>query len=243
MLASGLGAPDDLLALPDGTLWVSDPLHGTLRHLLGSGRFLETIYDPGAPEGMVLLPDGRLIVAEQRRNRLVSIRPPDPTRTKVVTLPPAGAELGVDSIKYDPAGARILIPDSPHGTLLAWPVAGGPTTELAHGLGRVVDAAIGPDGAIYVTAEAAAGLVRIKDGKTEPFGGIVQADDVVSMGSLLYVTLIGSGEVIAVDPSSGSHRVLVDHIGAAQGLAALTDGMLAIADSNAGKIAVVDACR
>jgi len=242
VLARGLGAPDDLLALADGTMWVSDPPHGTLRHLSRDGRILQTIDDPQAPEGMVMLLDGRLIVAEQRRNRLVSLRPPDPTPTTVLTLPPAGAGLGVDGITYDPKGARILIPDSPHGTLLAWPVVGGPTTELARGLGRAVDAAVGPDGAIYVTAEAAAGLLRIKDGKTEPFGGIVQADDVVSMGGLLYLTLIGSGEVVAFDPSTRAHRVLVGHIGAAQGLAVLTNGMLAIADSNEGSIAIAGAC-
>lgn len=241
-MARNLGAPDDLLALPDGTLWVSDPAHGTLRHLSSDGRIQQTIDDPEAPEGMVVLPDGRMIVAEQRRNRLVSLRPPDAARTTVVTLPPAGAGLGVDSIKYDAVRARILIPDSPHGTLLAWSVAGGPTTELASGLGRAVDAAVGPGNAIYVTAEAAAGLLRIKDGKTEPFGGIVQADDVVSRGGLLYLTLIGSGEVVAFDPSTRAHRVLIDHIGAAQGLAVLTNGMLAIADSNDGRIAVAPAC-
>jgi sugar lactone lactonase YvrE len=242
VLARGLGAPDDLLALSDGTLWVSDPDHGTLRHLSGDGRILQTIDDPEAPEGMVMLPDGRMIVAEQRRNRLVALRPPDTTRTTVLTLEPAGARLGVDGIKYDPKGARILIPDSPHGKLLAWPVTGGAAKELARNLGRAVDAVVGPDGAIYVTAEAAAGLLRIRNGRTEPITGIVQADDVVSAGELLYVTLIGSGELIAVDPSSGSHRLLVDHIGAAQGLAVLRDGRLAIADSGNGTIAIVARC-
>jgi streptogramin lyase len=230
------------LALPDGTLWVSDPVHGTLRHLAANGRVLQTIDDPDAPEGMVMLPDGRLIVAEQRRNRLVSLRPPDTTRTTVFTLPAAGTGLGVDGIKYDVRGARILIPDSPHGTVLAWPVAGGRATVLARDLGRAVDAAVGSDGAIYVTAEAAAGLLRITGGHGEPFGRIVQADDVVSTGGLLYVTLIGSGEVVAVDPSTGSHRVLINGVGAAQGLVVLQDGRLAIADSNRGRIAIAAAC-
>jgi sugar lactone lactonase YvrE len=242
LLARGLGAPDDLLALPDGTMWVSDPVHGTLRHLSAGGRVLQTIDDPEAPEGMVMLPDGRLIVAEQRRNRLVALRPPDTTRTTVLTLPAAGTGLGVDGIEYDAKNARILIPDSPHGTLLVLPLMGGGASVLARDLGRAVDAAVGPDGAIYVTAEAAAGLLRIRGGRGEPFGRIVQADDVVSTGGLLYVTLIGSGEVVAVDPSTGSHRVLIDGIGAAQGLAVLADGRLAIADSNKGEIAIAAAC-
>jgi hypothetical protein len=242
VLARALGAPDDLLALPDGTMWVSDPVHGTLRHLSAGGRVLQTIDDPEAPEGMVMLPDGRLIVAEQRRNRLVALRPPDTTRTTVFTLPPAGAGLGVDGIEYDAKNARILIPDSPHGTLHAWPVTRGPAMLLARDLGRAVDVAVGPDDAIYVTAEAAVGLLRISEGRGEPFGRIVQADDIVSAGGLLYVTLIGSGELVAVDPSTGSHRVLVNGIGAAQGLAVFADGRLAIADSNDGKIAIAAAC-
>jgi glucose/arabinose dehydrogenase len=228
VLARGLGAPDDLLALADGTMWVSDPVHGTLRHLSAGGRVLQAIDDPEAPEGMVMLPDGRLIVAEQRRNRLVSLRPPAATRATVLTLPAAGTGLGVDGIKYDAKGARILIPDSPHGTLLAWPVAGGRATVLARDLGRAVDAAVGPDGAIYVTAEGAAGLLRITGGRGEPVGR--------------SVTLIDGGEVVAVDPSTGAHRTLVTGIGAAQGLAVLTDGRLAIADSNKGTIAVAAAC-
>src|SRR5256885_2128542 len=40
VFARGLRAPDDLLALSDGTLWVSDPVHGTLRHLSASGETL-----------------------------------------------------------------------------------------------------------------------------------------------------------------------------------------------------------
>jgi sugar lactone lactonase YvrE len=243
VFARGLGAPDDLLALPDGTMWVSDPVHGTLRHLSAAGRALQTIDDGEAPEGMVMLPDGRLIVAEQRRSRLVSLRPPDTTRTTVLSLPAAGTGLGVDGIKFDAKNARILIPDSPHGTLLAWPVAGGSATVLARDLGRAVDAALGPDGAIYVTAEAAAGLLRITGGRGEPYGRIVQADDIVSTGGLLYVTLIGSGEVVAVDPLTGSHRAVVTGIGAAQGLAVLADGRVAIADSNRGTIAIAAACR
>jgi sugar lactone lactonase YvrE len=159
-----------------------------------------------------------------------------------LTLPAVGTGLGVDGIKYDARGARILIPDSPHGTLLAWPVAGGPATVLARDLGRAVDAVIGPDGAIYVTSEAAAGLLRITGGRKEPVGSIVQADDVISAGGLLYVTLIDSGEVVAVDPSTGSHHVLVRGIGAAQGLAVLAGGRLAIADSNRGTIAIAAAC-
>ncbi|MHB8511994.1 MAG: hypothetical protein ACYDCC_07395 [Actinomycetota bacterium] len=56
------GAPDDLLAIPDGSLWVSDPDHGILWHLDSSGTVVQRFRDPHAPEGMVALPmDGSFL--------------------------------------------------------------------------------------------------------------------------------------------------------------------------------------
>ena len=241
VFARDLRAPDDLLVLADGTLWVSDPVHGTLRHLSASGRTLQTIVDPEAPEGIALVPGGRLVVAEQRVNRLVALRPPSAVRTALFELPSAGTAEGLDGIKYDAARARLLVPDSPHGTLLAFR-EGHPSEVLAGGLGRAVDAVVGPDGAIYVTAEAKRGLLRIEGGKGVQVGSFAQADDVVTANGLLYITLIDAGEVVAVDPATGAGRTLVTGIGAAQGLAVMPDGRLAIADSNRGEIALARGC-
>ncbi|MGZ4128993.1 MAG: Vgb family protein [Actinomycetota bacterium] len=244
VFARGLGAPDDLLALGDGTVWVSDPTHGTVRHLSADGRAMQTIDDAEAPEGIVALGDGRLILAEQRLNRLVSLKPPSGARTVVLQLPSAGAALGVDGIALDAARARIIVPDSARARLFAWPIAGGATTVLATDLGRAVGAAVGPDGQIYVAAEAAAGLLRVPlaGGRGEPLGRVVQADDVVFARGLLYVTEIGSGRLLAVDPATGASRALVDGISQAQGLAVMIDGRLAIADSASGEIRLTDAC-
>src|SRR5207253_2099477 len=183
VFARGLGAPDDLLALADGTLWVSDPVHGTLRHLASGDRALDTIFDPDAPEGIALLPDGRLVVAEQRLNRIVTLRPPARARTILFELPSGAAE-GVDGIAYDVHGARLLVPDSPHGTLVEWPLSGDGPRTIARDLGRGVGVAVGSDGAIYVVAEASAGLLRISSGRGEPVGTIAQADDIVAANGL-----------------------------------------------------------
>ena len=237
-----MGAPDDLLALADGTLWVSDPVHGTLRHLASGDRALDTIFDPDAPEGIALLPDGRLVVAEQRLNRIVTLRLPGRARTTLFELPSAGTAAGVDGIAFDAPRGRLLVPDSPHGTLVEWPLSGGGPRTIARDLGRGVGVAVGSDGAIYVVAEASAGLLRISSGRGEPVGRFAQADDVVAANGLLYVTLINEGKVVAVDPTNGAHRVLVTGIGAAQGLALLPHGRLAIADPNRGAIALARAC-
>jgi DNA-binding beta-propeller fold protein YncE len=242
VFARDLRAPDDLLALGDGTMWVSDPVHGTLRHLSADGETVQLIRDPNAPEGIAMLPDGRLAVAEQRRNRIVTFRPPAIVPTTLFELPPAGTAEGVDGIAVDVAGRRLLVPDSPHGTLVAWQLPNGPLRTIASGLGRAVDAVAGPNRNIYVTAEAARGLLRIENRRAVQIGAFAQADDVVSSYGLLYVTLINAGEVVAVDPTTGSRRTLVTGVGAAQGLAVLRDGRLAIADSNRGTIALARAC-
>ena len=227
----------------DGSLWVTDPNAGTIRHLSATGRLLDLIRDLETPEGMVGLPDGTLFVAEQRRNRIVEIHPPRAARRVVLQLPAAGSAEGLDGINLDAAHDEILVPDSPHGRLNAWPVGGGRARLLAQDLGRAVDALVGPDGKVYVTSEAVPGLLRIENGRGVAINAIVQADDIVAVGSLLYVTLIGSGKLIAVDPSTGEHRDLVDGIGAAQGLAVMRDGRLAIADSNDGTVGLTGACR
>ncbi|HJT37062.1 MAG TPA: hypothetical protein VJ818_01450, partial [Actinomycetota bacterium] len=242
VFARDLGAPDDLLVLADGTMWISDPAHGTLRHLDAEGRALETIADPEEPEGIAELPDGRLAVAEQRLNRVVTLRPPSTVRTPLFELPPAGAALGVDGIAFDGARGELLVPDSPHGTLVAWRFPSGPARVIARGLGRGVGVVAASNGDVYVTAEAARGLLRIVSGHGDAVGAVVQADDIVAAGGWLYVTMIDSGQLVAVDPSSGRREVLVTGIGAAQGLALTRDGRLAIADSNRGVIAIARAC-
>jgi len=223
-------------------MWVSDPVHGTLRHLSSAGATLETIADPETPEGIALLPDGRLAVAEQRLNRVVTLRPPSTSRTTLFELPSAGTAAGLDGIAFDAGRGALLVPDSPHGTLLTWSYPTGPLRTIARGLGRGVDAVAGPQNSIFVTAEAAAGLLKIVSGRGVPVGRLVQADDVVYANGLLYVTLINNGQVVALDAETGAHRVLVTGIGAAQGLTVLRDGRLAIADSNRGVIALARAC-
>jgi len=238
-------APDDIAVLADGSLWVSDPMNGTLTHLDGDGRLLEGASDPDTPEGIVPLSDGGLVVAEQRTNRLVVMHTPWTTRQVLYQLPPAGASEGVDGIAFDATRGRILVPDSAGGRLLAVTL-GGKATVLASGLGRPVGATIGPDGAIYVAVEGAHGIVRVPaaGGAAHPIGAVTQADDVISVGSLLYVTVIDAGHVIALDPRTGAQQVLVDGISPtnAQGLALLGGDQILVADSSSGTIATLQAC-
>lgn len=235
---------DDLTATTGGGLWVTDPDAGLLDLLDGGGRVVTRIVDPRGPEGVVALGDGRLVLAEQRPNRLVTLRPPEPSPAVLATLPPAGGRLGVDGIGFDAARGLVLVPDSAAGALRTVPAGGGPLVTLAQRLGRPVGAAPAADGSVYVVAESTPGLVRVAPGgAVTPVGGLSDLDDVVVLGGLLYVTALGAHSVDAVDPATGAARTLVTGVGEPQGLAVLADGRLAVSDETTGVIAAVDPCR
>ncbi len=236
--------PDDLLALPDGTLWVSDPDSGHVEHLDSTGQLLARFSDPQAPEGMVAVGD-TILLAEQLGNRLVRFTPPATTRTTVVTLPARGSAAGLDGIATA-TGGRLLIPDSPHGTLHTSNPDGSGLRTLASGLGRDVDAVSAPDGAVYVAVEGTRGLLRVpaQGGTATPVGGadVTQLDDLTVVGSLIYATSLATNDVMAIDPATGADRVLVTAGHSLQGLALLAGGRIAVANSTSHLIAIFSPC-
>ncbi len=238
-------SPDDLLAMTDGTLWVSDPDSGHIELLAANGHRLTSIADAEAPEGMVVA-GGRIVLAEQRTNRLVVFSPPATTRAAVLTLPTRGTADGIDGIGIDSTSGRLLIPDSPHGTLLTANADGSALRTLATGLGRDVAAVVGPDGAIWVAVEADRGLLRVppNGGPATAVGGsdLTQLDDIIVVGSLLYATSLSTNKVVAIDPATGADRVLVTGGHSLQGLALLPDGRVAVADSTSHLIATLAPC-
>ena len=237
------GTPDDLASAPDGSLWVSEVDDDVIYNVTVSGRILSTIREAGGPEGVVVLPDGRLAVAEQVPNRIVLINPATGAAPQALaSLPAAAGQLGVDGIGYDAAHDRLLVPDSPMGTLLAVSITNGAVETLATGMGRIVDAAVGPDGAIYAVAETTSGLQRVPagGGTAVRVGTLTDLDDVVSLNGLLYVSDL-RGAVWAVDPTAGADRELVTAASAPQGLIALGP-RLVLADETTRAIAWVNAC-
>src|SRR5438874_3345254 len=245
VLARIAGAPDDLAPTGDGGLWVSDEANNRITRLDARGTVVLRMIDARGPEGIVPQPDGTLIVAEQLPDRVVVIRPPSASPTSVlVQLQPASGHAGIDSVEADDAGGRLLIPDSARGALRTAPFGGGGLTTLASGLGRPVDAVIGPDGAVYVTAENAPGLTRVPSSGGPPMavGSLADLDDLLALGGLLYVTDMADGTVRAVDPSSGENRILVTGIAQPQGLARLDDGRLAVSDATRGLVLAFMPC-
>jgi hypothetical protein len=242
VLARVSGA-DDLATAADGSLWVSDAA-SHLEHLDAAGAVLTRLTDPREPEGMVPLTGGDLVVAEQGPDRIVELTPAGGSERTLLQLTPVSGQLGVDGIGWDAAAGDALVPDSPNGTLLAVSLASGAVTRLASGLGRPVDAAVVPGRGFAVTAENVPGLLIVPPGggAATRLGSVSDADDVVDAGGLLYVTLLGAEQVVAVDPVTGASMVLVTRVGAPQGLTVLRDGRLAVADSTTGDIATFAAC-
>ena len=243
MFASVDVAPDDLGIGPEGNVWVTATKDGVVLELASDGHLLHRFSDPNAPEGIVAT-DGRVLLAEQNRNRVVTLDQSG-TTTPFLDLPNHTANPGVDGLGLDAARQRLLVPDSPNGTLLAAPLAGGAPVTLAVNLGRPVAATVGPDGDIYVASESSPGLFRVPSGggPATPIGRLSDLDEVIAVDGLLYVAAISDGTVRAVAPSTGADRPLVDGGHELQGLTALPDGRLLLADSATRALTAIDACR
>ncbi len=235
--------PDDLTIGPDGDVWVSATDDGQVLDLGVTGSIHQSFPDPNAPEGLIVTDQLRL-VAEQVPNRIVRLSA-DGTTTTLLVLPDRTGLPGLDSLGIDAAHHRLLVPNSPEGTLLAVPLSLPTPIQLAANLGRPVSATVGPDGAIYVAAESPTGLLRVPPGggAATPIGTLAQLDEVISAGGLLYTIGAADGTVRAVDPTTGTDRVLAAGGAHLQGLAALPDGRILVADSGPKTISAVAACR
>ncbi len=242
VLARVAASPDDVTVDRAGNIWVSALDARLITELSASGKLLATVSDPGGPEGIVELPDGRLAVADQVANALGVFRPGDVRVSRLLTLTNHTANAGVDGIGYDAAHQRLLVPDSPNGTLLAY-AAGGATTVLRRGLGRPVAATTDPGGNMYIGMENVPGVLVVSPtGATRSLGSFSQVDEVVYVNGLLYVADL-AGTVDAIDPVTGQSKRLVSPAPAPQGLAATADGTLILVDETTHVVAALTPCR
>ena len=234
--------PDDLWVDGDGNVWVGVQVQGHILKFTPEGVLAQDLPDSGGPEGIVVTPNAS-VVADQFQSRVDRIQP-DGTLVPFLKLPNTHHRLPVDGLGFDARRQLLLVPNSPEGTLYTTPLAAPKPRLIASGLGRPVAAAVGPDGAIYVTAESKVGLLRVppNGGAAKPVGQITNLDEVVPVGRLLYTTGAGDGTVQAVDPATGASRVLVTGGHMLQGLAARADGQLLAISSATHTISLVGPC-
>jgi hypothetical protein len=234
--------PDDLTVAANGDVWVTVEVQGHILDYSSGGVLKQDIPDAGGPEGIIVTA-ASTVVADQLLSRVDRLEP-DGRLVTFVKLANRHHRLPVDGLGFDVQRQRLLIPNSPEGTLFATPLTAAAPRLLATGLGRPVAADIGADGSIYVAAESKVGLWRIppNGGAAKPVGTITNLDEVVRVGRLLYTTGAGDHTVRAVDPATGASALLVTGGHQLQGLAALPDGRLLLIDSFTHDISFVRTC-
>ncbi len=232
-------APDDIAVDNSGQLWITARTANELFTLNPDGVLSATSVT-GGPEGVAATPSG-IFVAQQNLNAIEQVAP---QRREVATFPNRTGNAGIDGVSLDATNEMLIVPDSPHGTLIEMSLNGrsAPRVIATH-LGRPVSAAVGALGDIFVASESTPGLVVITPtGSVRRIGSFSDLDEVVSYRGLLYVTELNRRDVVAVDPASGASAVLAVDLPAPQGLAVTAQGVLEIVDATTNTLYSLPTC-
>lgn len=230
VIATGLGLPDDLALLPDGSILFSDESNGAVDRILPTGQVATLVRGLETPEGIVTLPDGSLLIAEQGRNRIVRFQAGH-TPTTWFALQNSRDGLGVDGIARDPKNGDIIIPDSPNGRVLRVDANGRNERVLARGLVRPTGADVAPDGTVLVADETGDQVYRIRpDGRKESLGHFAMPDDVVAdADGNVFVASLADNSVRVLDARTHATRLLAT-IQGPQGIVVEPDGNLIVSE-------------
>jgi hypothetical protein len=235
LLAAGLNVPDDLLYLADGTVLVGEHGSGRIAKVGGAARLKRLPQLVPLPEGIAQI-GGTIYVADQLHNRVVALTSSG-VRT-VIQLVPDPAGLNLDGI--DANGSQLIIPDSPHGTVLFVDPSGHVTARQG-GFSRPAGVWANPtgQGGRYLVAdENLSAVFELKNagGFTKLAGNLPGVDDVVrdSNGHVL-VTLPGQGVLRDVTSS----RNVAHGLRNPQGLGFDGAQNLLVTESDAGRLDLV----
>ena len=166
VLAENLPEPDDLVLVPDSSIYISDVTEGTIKQYTPEGQLNLILSGLRAPEGMAFLPDGSLIIAEQGANRLSHYDLNSKTLTPFLDLPNPTNQLGVDGILWD--GTNLIVPASPNGTVLEVSPDGQTVRQLTSGLARPTGAWRESTGDLLIAVENGNAVFRLhRDGTLE----------------------------------------------------------------------------
>lgn len=239
VLAEHLRQPDDLVLAPDGSIYFSDVGEGTIKRLTRAGALQIVLTQLGEPEGMVFLPDGSLLIAEQTTNRILHYNFQTKRLDTFLQLVNHTHQPGIDNITYDARSQQIIVPDSPHGTILFIDADGKIVNTLATPLVRPTAVAIGPEDWLIVADEFGDKLVRVNraTGANSPIASLPQPDDVIvnAHGEICANTLVDGG-VHCINAVTGQADWVERGFGEPQGLILDTDGNLIVTDTLHGRI-------
>jgi hypothetical protein len=113
LLAEGLNVPDDLLYTDDGTVLVGEHGDGHVARVGGPAGLARLPQVVPEAEGIAQM-DGVTYIADQLHAQVVALT--DTGVRTVIRLPPVPSGDNLDGIAA--SGGLLVIPDSPHGTIL-----------------------------------------------------------------------------------------------------------------------------
>jgi hypothetical protein len=221
-LAAGLNGPDDLLYTDDGTILVGEHVDGHIARVGGAAGLVRLPQVVPEAEGIAQM-DGITYVADQFHARVVALT--DTGVRTVIQLQPDPNGLNLDGIAAN--GGLIVVPDSPHGTVLFVNPAGTVVAREGgfrrpEGVWANETGSAGP----YLVADANASAVyslRNAGGHDLVRGNLPGVDDVVRTDEgHVMVTLPTPGRLYDVTASSdvanGLHNPQGLELDAAQNL-------------------------
>ena len=204
LLATGLNGPDDLLYLDaDGTVLVGEHGDGHLAKVGGASRLTRLPQVVPQAEGIAKIGD-TIYVADQVHNRVVALTATG-VRT-VLQLQPDPSGLNLDGIAAN--GTQLIVPDSPHGTVL-FVDPSGRVTARASGFSR--PAGVWGGGSYLIADENASAVFQLNNsgGHSTLVAGLPGVDDVVRTAA---------GHVLVTLPAPGTLRDITSSTTVAQGL-------------------------
>ena len=234
-MGTGMNSPDDLLYVPsDGSILVGEHGDGHLSRITAPGVLARLPQVIPLAEGLAQIGD-TLYVADQLHNRIVKLTATGVATVLQLTPDPSGNNL--DGISSDLKGSGLVIPDSPHGTVLFVDAAGHITGRVG-GFSRPAGVFPDPQYAGYLVAdENASAVYEIVGGRPKRLaGGLSGVDDAVREQN---------GHVIAILPAAGRLVDVTTGVNIAtklnnpQGLGFDGAGNLLVAESGSGRVDMV----
>jgi hypothetical protein len=202
LLGAGMNSPDDLLYVPsDGSILVGEHGDGHISRITAPGALVRLPQIVPEAEGIAQV-GGTVYVADQYHARVVALT--GSGASTVLQLQPVPSGDNLDGISSDLTGTGLVVPDSPHGTVLLVDTSGRVTGRVG-GFSRPAGVFADPQLSGYLIADENAGAVFELTGATARrlASRLPGVDDAVrERNGHLLVILPGYGRLL--DVASGT---------------------------------------
>ena len=235
LLATGMNVPDDLLYVPaDGSVLVGEHGDGHIARVVAPGKVQRLPQVVPEAEGIAIA-GGTTYVADQLNARVVALTDTGVRTVLQLQSVPSGENL--DGISATLDGGGLVVPDSPHGTVLLVD-AGGHVTQRLGGFVRPAGAWADPQAGGYLIAdENASAIFEIQGSKvTRLTGGLPGVDDAIRAANA-HVLAILPGAGTLVDATTG--RNVATGLRNPQGLGFDGVGNVLVTESDSGRLDLV----